>query len=1226
MAVYFKKVVSSQDHCVIRKSIYEKGDCIVVLATRPLEFFSYINVNVDDHLASRCRRHRRFKKSRKLCAAVNAFRLRFRFYFVLALLMFSKTAQGANGDCTACHGEHPKPLAGHQSDEPMGGRTLRGNPVSMRLPECFPAENRDLFWQMDAVASGPAGQLEPLNFDCDGDGKISNVERAAVQGRNTWLLWAGGNEAFWGWLQENGFGLVDFLILIDSRFRGSRFEKKGLINQPGMTTNRERNVLGLYIDKSATMAPSLPPWLVAYKPKSVEPDDQPIWMTQPVTDRDETGEPVRRVAAPLGHPQGLFPADHAIVPVWNADGTTKRNSDGSEVKQSLIDYVNEIKRQLPKDGVDYSVYGYPSGVVGLRLFLNPDFFANTRSADKARRYWYTRISGANDPYYTESSVNADPKLVRPLRVGMSCAFCHVGPHPLSPPGDMNEPQWYNLSSIIGGQYWRPQSAFGNLLKEDEFLYHFLNSQQPGTIDTSLISTDQINNANTINAVFDIPARLLRAAQNPPEEQSSANLRVPSIEEGKRIKIPRHTPRILLDGSDSIGAFGALARVYLNIGTFWEEWKNQHNAIIGFRAQKPFLLEACQANSVYWQTNEKYRVGYLAAFFTLKHGTASPPANAQGSYGAQNATGPMKLRDAKGADGVTPSAVAITEKAKHSASQRLAGRKVWLENCAICHSSKQPDGFALAFAADWKSAPQLKLGEPAKYTLPLDAMDWEEFITSDAYQMDYLPRLYQLVRTEAEKPHKQWLENGRRGVEPLIVDLETDDPWDTDHLFWSDNFLSTDIRVPVSLVGTNSGRALATNGMKGEIWDNFTSTTYKQLPPVGRIHFYNLFSNQALDDFDKTNDSFKPPAGGRGYYRPASHIALWATAPFLHNNSLGVYILQPSVEGRLTAYNDAIRRLLWFASRSSPHLLPLGTPTPAKTIVLHPGDLRSSESLAAIHDPGYIYRLPQDTSIYFAPGFIRPIVQGVVGLLLTEVITVWMWVLLFFIFLFAAYRGRPRHAGAIILFIAILMAVGVVYGAFKGYGETTVAMLTMGIGNLLHWRTTTWWFFAIALACVGVAFVFVRQDAHVGRRWTLTTVARVLFTLFSIAALAIGWTTNCFVNGRVILHVPWVGVDVGPIPIHIAPIPRGTPVNLLMNIDPESRDLPKALASMFAAIVEIKTRGLKGEEAWTVLSRIAGPNLLRASKCQDFVLDRGHNFGEKLTDAQKEALIGFLETL
>ena len=30
-----------------------------------------------------------------------------------------------------------------------------------------------------------------------------------------------------------------------------------------------------------------------------------------------------------------------------------------------------------------------------------------------------------------------------------------------------------------------------------------------------------------------------------------------------------------------------------------------------------------------------------------------------------------------------------------------GRGVFLDNCAICHSSKQPKDFAIAFSADWR---------------------------------------------------------------------------------------------------------------------------------------------------------------------------------------------------------------------------------------------------------------------------------------------------------------------------------------------------------------------------------------------------------------------------------------------------------------------------------------------------------------------------------------------
>ena len=38
--------------------------------------------------------------------------------------------------------------------------------------------------------------------------------------------------------------------------------------------------------------------------------------------------------------------------------------------------------------------------------------------------------------------------------------------------------------------------------------------------------------------------------------------------------------------------------------------------------------------------------------------------------------------------------------------------------------------------------------------------------------------------------------------------------------------------------------------------------------------------------------------------------MWAFAPFFHNNSLGEYNGDPSVEGRMRAFDDAVEKLLW----------------------------------------------------------------------------------------------------------------------------------------------------------------------------------------------------------------------------------------------------------------------------------------------------------------------------
>ncbi len=79
-----------------------------------------------------------------------------------------------------------------------------------------------------------------------------------------------------------------------------------------------------------------------------------------------------------------------------------------------------------------SEYGYASGVVGLRIFPNPDF------DEKAVKAW--------DPvkYYADPSYYNSKNLIRPYRVGMACGFCHVGPSPVNPPSDPNNPIWANL--------------------------------------------------------------------------------------------------------------------------------------------------------------------------------------------------------------------------------------------------------------------------------------------------------------------------------------------------------------------------------------------------------------------------------------------------------------------------------------------------------------------------------------------------------------------------------------------------------------------------------------------------------------------------------------------------------------------------------------------------------------------------------------------------------------
>jgi hypothetical protein len=137
-------------------------------------------------------------------------------------------------------------------------------------------------------------------------------------------------------------------------------------------------------------------------------------------------------------------------------------------------------------------------------------------------------------------------------------------------------------------------------------------------------------------------------------------------------------------------------------------------------------------------------------------------------------------------------------------------------------------------------------------------------------------------------------------------------------FLTGNFLSDDQRYPVTIIGTNIARSMASNAVRGHVWDQFSSETYKALPPAGTLT--NLFNPR---DTERPIE-FALPGGGRGYYRTPSLTSVWATAPYLHNNSVGTFVKDPSVAGRTAAFRDGIEKLLWPERRLGPQSIPVTT--------------------------------------------------------------------------------------------------------------------------------------------------------------------------------------------------------------------------------------------------------------------------------------------------------------
>jgi hypothetical protein len=435
-------------------------------------------------------------------------------------------------------------------------------------------------------------------------------------------------------------------------------------------------------------------------------------------------------------------------------------------------------------GIDEKVYGKPSGVLGFRLFPNPDFDGEARKKWDGDRF-------VNDPNYYNNN-----KLVRPYRVGVSCGACHIAPHPTHPPPDPENPAWENLASAIGNQYIREGKVFAPNVSKGGLFYEMLNAQPPGTSDTSRIATDHINNPNAINPIFLLADRLKTASS---EKMAGGTLSLPDETDEMAV------PHILKDGADSVGVRGATIRVFVNIGMYSEYWLTLHNRLLGLVPQKPFEIPYAQAHSVFWMATQE-RLDNIAAFFKKLE--------------------PYHLADAPGGSGLI----------SHDEVVMTRGKQVFAQSCAACHSSKQPPAPIDPQTAEGKS--------------------W--------------------FRAEVIKPD-----------------------------FLDHNFLSNEKRYPVTEIKTNSARALGTNAKVGHVWDNFSSQTYKEIPLVNELELYNPFDEtQPIKFRPKDRDA------GPGYYRTPSLISLWSSAPFLHNNMLGIFTGDSSVEGRLRAFNDAVEKLLW----------------------------------------------------------------------------------------------------------------------------------------------------------------------------------------------------------------------------------------------------------------------------------------------------------------------------
>jgi hypothetical protein len=637
-------------------------------------------------------------------------------------------------------------------------------------PECQPPSTQVLDEARQAGRSAASFPAADEDYYRDMDGGLP-LTPSQVVGRNNWIVWTAGNDHLWDVLSVKSVGAFDLLKTVSSY----PYPKDSKLPQYGR--HNRWSWLGLVNEPCFEEA------------KGPDPNRFGLWLDK------------RR-------------ADCPPDPFEN------------ETKYPGVK-LGARGKNLPAG----SYYGWGTGIVGLRLFPNPAFDAAAAKAWDPVRYY-------SDPrYYLRKD------LVRPYRIGMSCGFCHVGPSPVHPPADPENPKWADLASNVGAQYFWIDRIFSWDADESSFPYQVFHTSRPGALDTSLVSTDSINNPRTMNAIYSLGARLAQGKRWGRETLAGGELDNKQFNDypttqslSALFQKPNtvFTTRVLKDGSDSVGALGALNRVYLNIGLFSEDWLRHFNPLVGGKCITPIEIKVARANSSFWQANEE-QTPHVADFFLAT-------------------TAPHLLKDAPGGAAYLPK----------DQAKLTRGKEVFAERCARCHSSKLPDSVAGL--------------DPGGCAGPGYLDCWNKYWAS----------------TKTDEFKKQMRE----------IVLEDD--------FLKDNFLSTEARVPVTLTEINACSPLATNAIAGNIWDNFSSHSYKSLPSVGTITVHNPFTGEPWQ--------YTMPAGGRGYTRPASLISLWSTAPYLQNNSVGLFNGDPSVKGRMAAFEDGIEKMLWPEKRDQDPVL------------------------------------------------------------------------------------------------------------------------------------------------------------------------------------------------------------------------------------------------------------------------------------------------------------------
>jgi len=298
-----------------------------------------------------------------------------------------------------------------------------------------------------------------------------------------------------------------------------------------------------------------------------------------------------------------------------------------------------------------------------------------------------------------------------------------------------------LKLLVGNQYIRSSEIMASGMPADSPEWQLFSHERPGTVDTSAIPNDLVHNPGTMNAIVSFASR----PHDFPEAvrkwrragECKADVADDWCEPGKPGKCwelclqGENVFHILKGGEDSIGAAEAIQRVYFNIGSCSEEcWLNHLTDLRQLDRQQrnfgqtPFDVGQCRRDCPGFRAIED-RLDDVVQFFL-----ASAPAD---------------LWQARGLGG--PDALVAQLDAEFGPGAVERGRRVFVQNCARCHSSQPNPTSATDFLAvdsagnriDWLGSDKLiaasKVGTErcrALHSNHLQGHIWEQY-ASETYR-------------------------------------------------------------------------------------------------------------------------------------------------------------------------------------------------------------------------------------------------------------------------------------------------------------------------------------------------------------------------------------------------------------------------------------------------------------------------------------------------------------